>query len=110
MGKYLEEEHRECCVCRTLVSADDDRCLSGDEFVRVPGRFLAWEVEGQVHMLALRENGGPLRLLVEASGRMEDGTPLFQIWRHDPDTAGTRTALLEAFARVKERGAQEPTP
>lgn len=110
MEKYPEEEHRECCVCRNLVSTDDDRCLSGDEFVREPGWFSAWDVQGKVHMLALRESGEPLRLLVEASGRMSDGTPLFQIWRHDPEAAGTRASLLETFERAMERGAKDNTP
>lgn len=99
MEKYPEEEHRACCVCRSLVSADDDRCLSGDEFVREPGFLRAWNLEGKLHLMGMRDPAAPpLRLLVERAGFMEDGTPLFQVWRHDPETAGLHKDLLEAFA------------
>ena len=95
----LEREHKECCVCRCLVSADDDRCLMGDEFMREPGLLRAWDLEGKLHGLGARDREAPpVRLLVERAGFLEDGTPLFQVWRHEPDTAGLRRDLLEAFA------------
>ena len=95
---YPGEEHRECCVCRSLVAVDDDRCLSGDEFIREPGWLSALDVEQHLRrMVAGDRRGG--RILVEAAGHLEDGTALFQIWRHDPEAAGTHEDLLAAFTQ-----------
>lgn len=60
-------------------SADDDGSGVDEGFVRVPGLFPAWELE----QVVTRGH----RYLIDDAGLCDDGTPLFFVFRLEPDDA-----------------------